>query len=75
MDVSQSCKNNKVNRFHERCLRIIYNDKISTFKQLLKKDNSVSSVSIHINNLQFHAIEMPQQCKLLLEKFTLANMN
>ena len=32
--------NNKINRLHERCLRIIYNDKTSTFKELLEKDNS-----------------------------------
>ena len=34
--------NNKINRLHERCLRIIYNDKQSNFKKLLVKDNSVS---------------------------------
>ena len=28
-------KNNKINRFHERCLRLIYNNKKSSFKQLL----------------------------------------
>ena len=47
--------NNKLNRLHERCLRLIYNDKRSTFEQLLDKDNSVS---IHIRNLQTLAIEM-----------------
>ena len=36
------CLNNKVNRLHERCLRMIYNDKISNFKELLNEDNSVS---------------------------------
>ena len=34
--------NNKTNRLHEQCLRIIYNDKTSTFKELLEKDNSIS---------------------------------
>ena len=34
--------NNKINRLHERCLRIIYNDKHSNFEELLVKDNSVS---------------------------------
>ena len=47
--------NNKINRLHERCLRIIYNDKTSTFKELLEKDNSVS---IHYRNIQALAIEM-----------------
>ena len=34
--------NNKINRLHERCLRLIYNDKKSSFKDLLHKDRSVS---------------------------------
>ena len=40
---------------HERFLRIIYNDKQSSFTELLNKDNSVS---IHIRNIQRLAIEM-----------------
>ena len=40
---------------HERCLRIIYNDKQSSFTELLNKD---SSVSIHIRNIQSLIIEM-----------------
>ena len=40
--------NNKINRFHERCFRMIYNDKISNFEELL---NKVNSVSIHHNNI------------------------
>ena len=47
--------NKKINRLHERCLRIIYNDKTFTFKELLEKDNSVS---IHYRNIQALAIEM-----------------
>ena len=27
-DVSQSCQNNKINRLHEACFRIIYTDKV-----------------------------------------------
>ena len=34
---------------HERCLRIIYNDKQLSFTELLNKD---SSVSIHIRNIE-----------------------
>ena len=40
--------NRKINRVHERCLRIIYIDK-------LEKNGSVS---IHIRNIQSQAIEM-----------------
>ena len=47
--------NNKINRLHERCLRLIYNDKRSSFEDLLEKDNSVS---IQHKNLQALAIEM-----------------
>ena len=34
--------NNEINRLYERCLRMIYNDKRSSFEDLLEKDNSVS---------------------------------
>ena len=47
--------NNKINRLHERCLRIICNEKYSNFEKLLAKDNSVS---IHYNNVHTLAIEM-----------------
>ena len=47
--------NNKINTLHKRCLRIIYNDKQSTFKKLLDKDKSVS---IHSRDLQNLAIKM-----------------
>ena len=47
--------NKKINRLHERCLRIIYNDKNSNFEELLAKDNSVP---IHHNNIHTLAIEM-----------------
>ena len=49
------CLNNNINRLHERCLRIIYNDKIWNFEELLNKDNSVS---IHHNNIHALDIEM-----------------
>ena len=47
--------NNKINRLHERCLRIVFSDKQSSFETLLEKD---SSVSIHNRNLQILATEM-----------------
>ena len=47
--------NNKINRIHERALRITYKDKSSTFQELLEKDNSVS---IHHRNVQKLAIEI-----------------
>ena len=51
-----SCENNnKINRLHERCLRIICNDKRSSFNALLEKDGSVS---IHERNIKILAAEM-----------------
>ena len=47
--------NNKINRFHERCLRLIYNRKKSFFEDLLQKDGSVS---IHHRNLRTLAVEL-----------------
>ena len=39
--------NGKINRLHERCLRIIYSDKQLSFETLLEKDGSIS---IHNRN-------------------------
>ena len=48
-------KNNTINKLHERCLRLLYNDKKSSFHDLLEKDGSVS---IHYRNLRALATEM-----------------
>ena len=45
----------KIKMLYETCLRIIYNDKQSSFNELLNKG---SSVSIRIRNIQRLAIEM-----------------
>ena len=51
-----SCSiNNKINKLHETCLSIIYNDKEPPFVDLLAKDGSVT---IHTRNLQF----LPLKC-------------
>ena len=48
--------NNKINRLHERCLRLIYNDKkLRSFKDLLEKDGSDS---LHHRNLRALALEL-----------------
>ena len=47
--------NNKIYRLHERYLLIIYNDKRSTYEELLGKDNSVL---VHHNNIHEIATEM-----------------
>ena len=41
--------NSKINRIHERSLRLVYSDKTSTFQELLDKDKYVS---VHHKNIQ-----------------------
>ena len=47
--------NNKINKIHERALRIIHKDSTSNFQELLSKSNSVS---VHQRNLQLLLIEI-----------------
>ena len=47
--------NNKINRLHERTLRIVYSDYKSSFCELLEKDKSFS---IHHKSIQSLAIEI-----------------
>ena len=47
--------NRKIIHIHERSLRIVYRDYNSSFKDLLKKDNSVR---IHHRNIQSLAVEL-----------------
>ena len=47
--------NHKINRLHERYLRVINNDGHSSYDELL---NLVNSVSIHHRNVQILATEM-----------------
>ena len=47
--------NNKINLLHKKFLRLIYNDKKSSFKDLLEKDGSVS---IYHRNLRTLAVEL-----------------
>ena len=48
---------NKIKHLHERCLRLIHNDKLSSYEEPLEKDGSVS---IHHKNIQSLATEMFQ---------------
>ena len=47
--------NNRINKIHERALRLVYNDKVSTFEDLLIKDKSFT---VHEKNIQALAIEL-----------------
>ena len=62
-------RNNKINRLHERCLRLIYNDKKSSFKDLLEKDGSVS---VHQRNIRSLAVGYSKaKVQLFLQKLFL----
>ena len=47
--------NNRINKIHERSLRLVYDDNFSNFEELLNKDDSVT---IHERNIQVLAIEL-----------------
>ena len=47
--------NNKINRIHERALRIVYRDKTSNFTELLQEDNAVN---VNQRNSQVLATEV-----------------
>ena len=53
--------NKKLNRLHERCLRIIYCEEQSSFEELLEKD---SSASINERNIQILATEIYKVIKV-----------
>ena len=47
--------NDKINKLHERSLRMVYDDYTTTFEELLERDNSFS---IHHQNIQTLMIEI-----------------
>ena len=47
--------NNRINKIHERSLRLVYEDRASSFEELLIKDNCFT---IHERNIQTLAIEL-----------------
>ena len=55
MGVTGIVLNTRINKIHQRALRIVYTDEISSFVQLLEKSGCVS---VHHRNLQLLAIEI-----------------
>ena len=49
------CTNNKINRLHERALRTVYDDEVSTFHQLLAMDKYFC---IHHQNIRRFLLEI-----------------
>ena len=46
---------NRINHLHERALKTVYNDKVSTFEKLPEKNNSAT---IHVRNLRKLATQL-----------------
>ena len=55
MGICMSKLNSRVNKLHERTLRIVYQDYASSFTELLEKDNSTT---MHSRNIQLLATEL-----------------
>ena len=51
--------NNRIHKIHERAMRLVYDDNVSTFEELLNKDNCFN---IHEINIQTLGIEV---CKVV----------
>ena len=47
--------NSKINKSHQRALRLVYDNYVSTFEELLEKDNSFT---IHHYSIQILCIEL-----------------
>ena len=69
--------NNKINRLHERALRMIYNEYEDSFEDLLQRDNSFT---VHENNIKKLLVELYKilnglSSQILSELFTKSNNN
>ena len=69
--------NNEINKLHERALRLVYDDSLSTFEELLEKDNSFI---VHHYNIQTLCIELykvfsGQSQTILSDLFERKNIN
>ena len=58
MCCNRICNNNRINHLHERVLKIVYNENILSFRDLLQRDQSVS---IHHRNILLLGIELSVQ--------------
>ena len=67
----------ELHRIHERALRIVYKDNLSSFESLLEKSGSVN---VHYRNLQLLAIEIYKalnniSSSLMSENFQIKNID
>ena len=69
--------NNRINRIHERALRIVYKDSDSSFETLLERDNSTT---IHMRNIhslvtELYKVKNQISPKLMTDIFKLRNVS
>ena len=62
--------NHKINKVHQRALRIVYKDHFSSFEELFSKGKSVT---VHQRNLEILATEMYKLLNALSPDFTQDN--
>ena len=65
--------NKKRNRLHEKCLRIIYGNKQSSFEELLEKVSSVSERNIRILAAEMYKVNKGMSPPQITELFARKN--
>ena len=65
--------NKKINRLHEKCLRIIYRNKQSSFEELLEKVSSVSERNIRILATEMYKVTKGMSPPQITELFARKN--
>ena len=63
--------NNQINKLHERALRLVFNNKSSSFRELLERDNSVTI--IQKRNIQILLTEMLKVKSRLVQEIMTEN--
>ena len=65
------CLNNKIKERKERCLRLIYNDKLSNLEELLNEDNSacIQHNNIHTLTTELYKNANEKFPKIMIEVF------
>ena len=64
---------NKINHLHERCFRIIYNNKYSNFEEMLVKDNSINHINIQTISVEIHKVAIGMSQEIMNNIFKLRN--
>ena len=67
---SSQISNNLINRIHEKSLRTVYNDTISTFQELLQGNRSVSIYQKNIQTLTAEVLKVVNNiCSPIMKAF------